>query len=300
MARAIVFLVIVALAIAATTPAVFARGFAQEGGVEYPAGGRSPEIPAADGTCNQPLDAGVGGQFAGSTAGHANLLNSYSCSGWDESGPEVIYTTWVSFSAAPGTITAALSDLSPGVDLDVFILSASGCPAGTCADAGTYGDMTATASGLPAGDYYIAVDGYLGAQGSYVLTVSQTGGTSLPYIPSNPSPASGATGIDARSLQLGWDGGHSQGSAAGVTYYVFLREDGQPAGSEASCSPFNALGDASRLSCSGLMLKPKTRYHWWVVAESVSLGGYGLVTGPSWEFTTLPDVYLPLVRRNNH
>lgn len=295
MSRAILFLMVVALALSALTSVAFARGSVQTGGGEPPAEDDTPAVSAAAGTCADPIDTGWGGQFAGATAGYANSHDFYGCSGWEESGPEVIYSVNVSYSDTPNSITAELSNLPPGVDLDVFILSSDGCVAGSCAGSGSYGDATATAEGLSPGDYYIAVDGYHGAQGGYVLTVSEVAGTSLAFAPSNPSPAPGTTDVGARLLELSWDGGHQSGSAAGVTYYVYVREEGKPAGSQASCSPVTALGDVSRLSCSALMLKPGARYYWWVVAESASLGGYGRVPGPIWEFTTLPDTYLPLV-----
>lgn len=68
-------------------------------------------------------------------------------------------------TTATGTITAALTNLS--VDLDVFILNA--CSQNYCK---AYGDTTATYYSAPAGAYYIVVDGYSGASGTYTLKVT--------------------------------------------------------------------------------------------------------------------------------
>jgi hypothetical protein len=123
------------------------------------------------GTCSipQPLVA-CGQQISGDTTGRASHIEDYGCVGWYESGPEVIYSLDLPTTFAPYTITAALSDLS--VDLDVFLLSTDGCYTGNCAGVTSSPDGdTATATGVAGGTYYIAVDGYFGAAGSYTLSV---------------------------------------------------------------------------------------------------------------------------------
>jgi uncharacterized protein YktA (UPF0223 family) len=91
----------------------------------------------------------------------SSLVSAYTCESWDESGPEQVH---VITTRGTGTITAALSDIS--VDLDVFILDA--CSPLNCAAAG---DSEAVYENAPPGTYYIVVDGYDGASGSYTLTV---------------------------------------------------------------------------------------------------------------------------------
>lgn len=107
-------------------------------------------------TCNQP--------YNGNTTSGANNFANYACYDFDHSGKEIIHTIT---TTSTGNITAALSNLN-GVDLDVLILTdcnmASSCIAGN--------DVSTTASNQAAGTYYIVVEGYQGAEGSYTLTVT--------------------------------------------------------------------------------------------------------------------------------
>ena len=84
--------------------------------------------------------------------------------GWSESGPERVHAIIVT---SPTTLIASLSNLG-GNDLDVFILTS--CSSGSCL---AFGDNTASANVGP-GTYYIVVDGYQGAVGSYTLTLGKT------------------------------------------------------------------------------------------------------------------------------
>jgi hypothetical protein len=118
------------------------------------------------GTCAIPQPITCGQQVSGYTTGLASHIDWYKCSPWDESGPEVVYSLILPDTFAPYDVTATLSDLS--VDLDVFILHAGGCYQGQCL---VYDNLSASASGLSAGTYYIAVDGYAGVAGSYTLSV---------------------------------------------------------------------------------------------------------------------------------
>ena len=89
-------------------------------------------------------------------------MNGYSCFMGDQSGPDHLYRiTTTSLSK----LEASLSGLT--ADLDVFILSAPN-PA-SCL---VYGDNTATIASAPPGTYYISVDGFSGASGSYTLSVT--------------------------------------------------------------------------------------------------------------------------------
>ena len=66
--------------------------------------------------------------MTGTNDGGTTNIDSYNCSGFNESGPEIVY----SFVAeADGTLEAALSDLNL-IDLDVFILGPAECTAETC------------------------------------------------------------------------------------------------------------------------------------------------------------------------
>jgi hypothetical protein len=130
------------------------------------------------GTCANPLTISCGQQVSDDTSGYASNHDMYDCSGWPETGPEVIYQ----FTLAAGatyTVTAALSDLG-AVDLDIFLLSPTGCSAGQCLGAGSFGNLDITVVNMPAGTYYLAVDGYNGVAGSYKLdlTCTPSGGVS--------------------------------------------------------------------------------------------------------------------------
>jgi hypothetical protein len=98
----------------------------------------------------------------GSNVGATNGATSYSCVSWNESGGEVIYAITLSIQSS---ITATLSGLS--ADLDLFLVSS--CSASSCV---AYGDNSFTSAYLMPGTYYLVVDGYNGASGSFTLAVT--------------------------------------------------------------------------------------------------------------------------------
>jgi cysteine-rich repeat protein len=104
--------------------------------------------------------------------GATDLVDFYSCVPWNESGPEYAYT----FTAPrSGAVTVAVTT-SGGLDLDVFVLgpeSAGVCDSSTCLAGG---DRAATFVATLGQTYYVVVDGYLGAEGSYEVSVSCGGG----------------------------------------------------------------------------------------------------------------------------
>jgi hypothetical protein len=114
---------------------------------------RTPTLPVIETKC--------GSLHVSSTVGGGNDMNGYSCFMGDQSGPDHLYSlTTTSLSK----IQASLSGLT--ADLDVFILSAPN-PASCLA----YGDQAATIASAPPGTYYISVDGFSGASGTYTLSV---------------------------------------------------------------------------------------------------------------------------------
>jgi hypothetical protein len=106
--------------------------------------------------------AGCGATIRSSTVGGVNHLNGYNCYVGDESGPDHLYALSI---VSPGSIRATLTGMS--ADLDAFILNA---PAPSACTA--YGDYSAYLPYATAGTYYIAVDGFNGAAGSYVLDIA--------------------------------------------------------------------------------------------------------------------------------
>lgn len=102
------------------------------------------------------------GSAEGSTIGLANNVTTYGCVGWNESGGEQV---WLVVLDEPRLFTATL-DTPPGGDLDLFLLSA--CDPAACVD---YGGIS-LGRNLPAGTYYVVVDGLDGAACSYTLTIA--------------------------------------------------------------------------------------------------------------------------------
>lgn len=119
------------------------------------------------GSCSAPLPLSCGQQVTGDTTGLPSHHESYIGVGWNESGPDVVYQLVLPAASAPYTITAAISNLS--VDLDIFLMPAGGCRG---RQQMAYGDTSATAVNVPAGTYYVVVDGYAGAAGSYTLDLA--------------------------------------------------------------------------------------------------------------------------------
>jgi parallel beta-helix repeat protein len=127
--------------------------------------------PRPIGVCGGPIPLTCGQQVNGDTTGYPNGCQVYDCSTWPspESGPEVIYSLSLP-AGGPHAFTATLSNMS--ADLDVFVLSSSGCSSGQCLSTGSYGDQTVEVENVTGGLYYIAVEGYNGAAGSYTLDVA--------------------------------------------------------------------------------------------------------------------------------
>jgi hypothetical protein len=59
-------------------------------------------------------------------------------------------------------------DDPPVNDVDVFILDGE-CAASACM---TYGDITTVFTAVAGRTYYLSVDGFMGAEGAYLLTLS--------------------------------------------------------------------------------------------------------------------------------
>jgi cysteine-rich repeat protein len=106
--------------------------------------------------------------YNNSLGGSWNVLTTYSCVGWDESGPEYSY---LFSSTTDQTVTVDLSVLTAGEDLDVFVISDNG---GLCEPTGclTYGEDQAVFAAAAGVDYYIVVDGYQGSVADYTIDLS--------------------------------------------------------------------------------------------------------------------------------
>lgn len=107
---------------------------------------------------------GCGQVINSTTVGGPSNINLYSCVAWNESGPELIYE-FVSVDHA--IVNVGLSNLG-GIDLDLFVLPES-CDPNQCL---AFGNNVATFSAQKDETYYVVVDGFTGAAGSFTLTMS--------------------------------------------------------------------------------------------------------------------------------
>lgn len=127
------------------------------------------------------ISCGEGHSGNNSSPGSTDNINLYSCSTWNESGPEFAYSFTPNVS---GTATVSLSGMS--ADLDLFVLSSGGgCNASNCIVGFDDGGSFSIVAGQT---YYLVVDGYQGAVSNYYLQLS------CPASPtSTPTPTRTAT-----------------------------------------------------------------------------------------------------------
>ena len=132
------------------------------------------------GVCDEPLHISCGDRIDGDTSNYVNYLQDYNCSSWNESGPETIYAFTLA-AVDYYTVTATLSSMS--ADFDVFMLAPDGCSTEECYSAASYSDISFSVSSVPSGTYYLAVDGYNGAVGTYTLELTCERSTERVYMP---------------------------------------------------------------------------------------------------------------------
>lgn len=89
--------------------------------------------------------------LTGNLSGGPTALDGYGCTPWPEYGPENVHLLRVTQELE---LWAGLVDRDPAVDQDLFLLD--GCDTDACL-VGANTELTAI---LPAGDYYLVVDGY--------------------------------------------------------------------------------------------------------------------------------------------
>ena len=115
--------------------------------------------------CTNAIPINCGDVVTGNTYTNTNVVEYYSCVGWQETGGEVVYELTLDPPDCY-VVTATLSDYTG--DPDVFILGS--CDENDCL---TYGNTTATTSCLEPGTYYVVVDAYYyNADADYTLTVT--------------------------------------------------------------------------------------------------------------------------------
>lgn len=159
-------------------------------------GAWQPPTPTPSPTPPPMLDTGAaipltcGGVYSGNTQAWTNNVSRYSCKPWwDESGREAVYRLQVD-TGQP--VTATL--LSASADLDLFLLRYA-YPDSCLAAGDNYLSYTAEP-----GSYFISVDGYRGAEGSYTFRVDcpdAVQATPTPTYTPSPTPTATQTGTPA-------------------------------------------------------------------------------------------------------
>jgi hypothetical protein len=130
------------------------------------------ELCTAEGVCEtfEAIALTCDSLTAGSNVGAGSAVNGYSCSSWNENGPEVIYS-FTATATEDVTISFNQNTATGGVpltgDLDLFVIAGTFDPA-NCV---TYGDTRLTLAAEAGQTYYIVVDGYGGATSDFVLAV---------------------------------------------------------------------------------------------------------------------------------
>ena len=124
-------------------------------------------VPVVDGSrlldCTNAIPISCGDVVDGTTVGGTNVVSLYSCVSWNEGGPEVVYALEV--TGAENQVTGTISGMS--ADLDIFFLGS--CDENDCL---AYGNTSFTSELIPAGTYYVVVDGYGTAEDAFTLEVT--------------------------------------------------------------------------------------------------------------------------------
>lgn len=132
------------------------------------------------GSCAQPAKVSCGQLVRDNAQFLPNHLDTYSCVGWNESGPEKVYALTLP-EGWTYDVTASVESIDPDTDLDIFFLTKEGCAGDPATNTAACDDLEVTQTNLAAGTYYIVVDGYNGAYGEYYLEVECT--PTFTYLP---------------------------------------------------------------------------------------------------------------------
>jgi hypothetical protein len=115
--------------------------------------------------CTDAIEAGCDFFYSGDTSFGVNNAANYSCHGFDESGPEIVFVMTLATETQVG-ITMTPS----GCDLDLMLLAS--CEEGDCIAYSAGVSTENIEECLPAGTYYIVVDGYGGAACPFTLDIA--------------------------------------------------------------------------------------------------------------------------------
>lgn len=114
--------------------------------------------------CGSAVEVTLDSVTGGNTTGGVNLVSTYPCGPWDESGPEQVFHLSV---ATPTMWSADLVSLA-GDELDLVLLI--GCDEVTGCQIVV--DSSVASSTLSMGDFYLVVDGRDGAAGPFELRIT--------------------------------------------------------------------------------------------------------------------------------
>jgi hypothetical protein len=137
----------------------------------------APSAPSANATCATAQPLTLPATVTGLTSGNTDDYQVAAACG-SGAGPDVVYAFTTS---APGTFSARVTPLTRGFRPTVSVRNLANCIGGTSVD--TAGCMTAphndhpvdlVVSELPAGSWYLVVDGSTSTQGRFELTASHT------------------------------------------------------------------------------------------------------------------------------
>lgn len=219
--------------------------------VSNPAGGGSNE------TCADAIAVTCGNSYNGTTVGASNVGETAlpACAAYSPSAAGV----WYVFNGDGSTVTAALCGSSYDTKLNVYsgasCASISNCVASDDDGCGT--SSTVTFLTVVGTKYYILVNGYSSATGTFTLAIS----CCTPGVPSCPtlnSPANGATGV-AQCSTLSWTAPASAGCTSVASYDIYYGTTNPP--------PY--LANTTSTSYS-ITVAPSTTYYWQIVSRNGS------------------------------
>ena len=114
-----------------------------------------------------PIGCDASDTSSSTATGSTDAEDGYSCNSFDYAGPEYTYSFW---TPVPTEVTVSLSNETATTDVLVLEGGNNGCDATTCIGYTLGSGVTFTAK--PSTTYYLVVDGYAGAEGSFTLNVA--------------------------------------------------------------------------------------------------------------------------------
>lgn len=222
--------------------------------------------------CANTVAVSCGNTYAGTTTSATTTGDPTATCGTAPSAPGV----WYKFTGTGQTVTASLCG---GATWDTKINVYSGsCASLTCIngnDDGCSTQSTITFNTVVGTDYYILVNGYSGATGTFTLSLTCCTPAS-PGCATSPSPANNAGGVTICNPSLSWTAPSSTGCNGATSYDVYFGTSSTP--------PY--VTNTTGTSYTPPSLTSSTTYYWQIRPKN----GSGTTTGcTTWSFTTAPS-----------